>query len=542
MPLMPIVADEDFVNLHFPLGGINRAQAFMRQPNVPIGNKAYSRTTPIGVNVRGYDAVMHGRGGSRSGMVKYIADPVIADWIVQHLDTIVSTATPPEADMQQSQSGRVVTLVAVSQGVVKVANAGDTAWTTASNNTGETPALNFTGLMQSTELNQKLWFVDGINYVYYDVPTNTLNLWTATSGSLPEDAEGNYARLCCTWRGRMVLSGLIEDQANWFMSAVSEPQNWDYHPTSTTSTQAIAGNNAPQGKIGDMITGLIPYTDDVLICGGDHTLYMMRGDPMEGGQIDLISSTIGMAWGKAWCMDPNGIVYFFSNHNGVYSLVPGQAPQRISQGIEQFVMDVDTGDYGIRLLWNDRQQGFHVFITLLEEPAVTTHLFHEVRTGAWWDDSFANTDFNPLACCTFDGNQADDRVALIGSWDGYVRSIDHTAEDDDGTDIESEVWIGPLNSKDLDRLRVKDLQAVIGQTSGDINYAVHVGETAEKALSSTAAESGTWTVETSGRNFTNLIRRSDHAIYIKLTSTNQWSLESIRVRLAATGKVSRRGR
>jgi hypothetical protein len=29
-----------------------------------------------------------------------------------------------------------------------------------------------------------------------------------------------------------------------------------------------------------------------------------------------------MAWGEAWCMDPSGVVYFFSNRTGVFGYVP----------------------------------------------------------------------------------------------------------------------------------------------------------------------------------------------------------------------------
>lgn len=443
----------------------------------------------------------------------------------------------PGGSVQLSQSGRIVTLVAVSQGQVKVASPGDTSWTTPTNETGETPPLNYTGIMTSAVNNQKLFFADGINYIYYDPSDNKLKLWTPTAGQLPVDEDTNYARLICTWRGRTVLSGLLKEPQNWFMSRVSDPFDWDYAPESPGPDQAVAGNASPLGLIGDVVTALIPHSDDVLIVGGDHSIYAIRGDPMLGGQIDLVSDAIGIAFGEAWCKDPYGTIYFISNRCGVYSMIPGSLPVRISQAIEPLLQELNMGRNIFRMIWNDREQGFHLFVTWADEPKATTHFFWEQRTGAWWTDVFANHYHNPLCCVTFDGNEPGDRAVLIGCWDGYVRQIDHDAEDDDGEPIESEVWIGPLTTKDFDEILLKDLQAILGETSGTVNYAVHVGSTAEAALESKAVAVGTWKP---GRNLVSQVRRAGHAIYVKLRSQERWAMEAIRARIATAGSVRRR--
>lgn len=530
----PIAADEWFKDLLFPVGGTDLSRAFGDQQAKEMPNREWGRTTRLGRNVRGFEPETgRGRGGQRPGLEKYISTPVVTDWLIQELATIVTTGSP----VQRSQSGRVVTLVAVSQGNVYRARAGDTAWTQATNASSTTPPLNFSGVVYSTPLNQKLWFADGIHYRYYDPSANTVNNWQATAGTLPVDNQGNTPRLCGTWRGRLVVSGLLFDPQNWFMSKVSDPQDWDYFPTTISPDQAIAGNNSPLGLVGDVITTLIPYTDDVLIFGGDHSIYMLRGDPMAGGQIDRVTDAIGMAWGMPWAMDPYGTIYFVSNKTGIYSMVPGEKPVRISQPIEQLLQAYNTGEMTIRMIWNDKYQGLHVFITNTLAAAVTTHFFYEHRTGAWWLDQYANNDHNPLACCAFDGNLPDDRAALIGGWDGYVRSLSTDATDDDGTAIASTVVIGPLNTKDLDELLIKDLQCVMGENSEDVLYSVHVGTTAEEALSSNAVATGTWSA---GRNSSNLIRRSGHALYVKITATDSWSMEQIRARIAGSGKVRRR--
>lgn len=531
-----------FIDLHFPKAGLNVVCPFQKQPAPQIQTDPvdYARTSRDGRNVRGWNGPENRvRGGSRAGLTKYVSPAVggISGWIVQLLDVIVTIN--PSAALQLSQSGRVVLLVAVSQGNVYVLTPGATTWTSTLNSTGDTPPLNFTGLVYSAANLQKLWFADGVNYCYYDPQSNTVLTWTASQGTLPVDGDGNAPRLICTWRGRTVLSGLLKDPQNWFMSAVSDPTNWNYNPAAgLIPTQAVAGNNAPMGLIGDVVMSMCPYNDDNLIFFGAHSIYLMRGDPAAGGQIDLVTDAIGGVFGVCWARDPQGNVYFFSNRCGVYRYVPGQQPQRISMAIDPILTQIDTGLNGIRLLWDDRYQGLHVFVTPLIAAGATEHYFYEARTNAWWADVFASSQFDPLTCVTFDGNNTGDRLPLIGSWDGYVRAIDPAATTDDGNAIPSYVVIGPLVTNNFDELLLKDVKALLGTASGDVACDVYVGESAEEALS---LPSRATLVFNAGQNYALPVRASGQALYLKLSSTNRWAMEAVRIRLANQGKVRSRG-
>jgi hypothetical protein len=541
--VQPADANTDF---SFPVAGTDLRFAYGDQRPLQMPNGEWGRTTRSGVNVRGYEALsQRKRGGARPGLSRYVSTPVVANWLVQGLNTVtIETGTP----VQLSQSGRLVFLVAVSQGNVYSAQAGATSWTAATNTTGRTPPLVYTGQVMSAVVNQQVFFADGSNWVFYQPSDNTVHTWTASAGTLPVDSNNNTPRLICTWRGRIVVSGLLNDPQDIFASAVTAPANWDYSGATTVpganSISAVSPATAwnlsasPVGLVGDVVTALIPWSDDVLIIGGDSSIYALNGDPQAGGQLDRVSDSIGIAWGKAWCKGPDGTTYFFSNRTGIYAMEPGGKPVRISQQIEQLVNTVDTGANTIQLAWNDRFQGFHCFITPTASAQATTHLFWEQRTGAWWQDSFANNNHNPTAVCPFDGNTATDRTVLVGGWDGYVRAIDPTAATDDGTAISSSVLIGPLVTKDLDEILLKDLQAVLGETSGSVSFAVYVGASAEKALNTTPVATGTWAA---GRNLTNLVRFSGHAVYVKITSTNAWAMEQVRARVATQGKVRRRG-
>lgn len=537
-----------YVDLHFPKAGLDVSGPLAKQPARPMGNKQYARTTPSGVNVRTFEPSSNrDRGGSRCGMVKYIPARIVDDaWVVQNLAVIANMGIDPPggSSVQTSQSGRIVSVLAVSQGLIKVAQPGDTTWSTPTNNAGS-PPLNFSGLVFSTGLNQKQFFVDGTNYVYYQPSDNTVNTWTATNGgTLPVDGDSNTARLCATWRGRMVLSGVIGDPQNWFMSRKDDPFDFEYGADDNDVAQAVAGNNSPAGTVGDVVNSLVPLTDDVMIMGGDHTLWAFQGDPMYGGQIDLISDTIGMAFGRPWCKDPYGAVYFFSSRNSVFRMVPGKELTRISGPIQRLLDDIDTGNNSVNMAWDERSQGFHMFITPISrnaqnKPKAATHYFFDSRAGAWFQDVFSYSYHNPLCCAVMDGNLAEDRVVLTGGWDGYVRSIDRDAEDDDGKEIESSVLIGPILTDDLDDVTLKSVQAVLGTSSGDVEYEILLGDTAEEAVESEPVDSGTWEA---GRNPTNFVRMSGYAIFVRLKSTNRWAMETIRAEIAKRGKVRGRSR
>lgn len=529
--------------IHFPSAGVDGSLAFGRQPNRPIGAKGqYRRTCVSAVNVQSIDPeTRRNRGGSRGGLTRFIHAPVAGErFIVQHLNAIAKVGEPA----MPSNSGRVVTQIAISEGRLFYAVVGqDTVYTEATNNTGDTPPLRFSGVMFSTPNQQKIWLVDRFNSVVFNPSTGSLDPWVATAGEFPVDSDNNLPRLITTWRGRIGMAGLLKDPQNIFFTRVDGPTDFDYSPLSPSALDAVA-LNIPDGLglIGDVVTGLVPYTDDMLIIGCDSSLRIIRGDPLAGGQVDTISRSMGMAWGQAWCRDFSGNIYFFSNHCSVCILIPGQMPQMISQSIDHLLRNVNTGDNAINLQWDERNKKLRVFITSLDGPNPDdVHYQWEQRTGAWFPFKYANPDHNPLCCCTIDGNDPDDRVPVIGSFDGVVRTISEEATTDDGTRIDSEVLIGPFVSKDFAELTIRDALPIMGMNSNPVYYDLLTGRSPEEALASVPRETGIWQP---GRGFSSYLNWSGHAIYFRIRSRptlpNDWSMESVRITLRDRGRLRAR--
>lgn len=541
--------DEIILTLHFPKAGIDKAQAFGKQPARVIAGGEYARTSRHLMNVRNFDPrTKRSRGAMRSGIRKYLEQrvPTVVDpeAIITHLNLLVTAGDP----MQASSFGRVVSVVVVCEGEVYRLLPGATTYEAATNLTGNVPAMNEIGLIRSAANSQKLWMIDGVNNCVYDPATNELRTWSTTAGTLPIDSEGNYGTIICNWRGRICIAGVEGNPQVIFMSKVGDPTNWEYFVTPPSSIDAVAGDlSGSFGLIGDVITALIPYNDDTLIVGCDHEIHILRGDPNDGGQNDLVTTAIGMAYGLPWCMGPLGEVYFFSNRCGVYVMVPGMQPKNISGGIEDELQRINTGTMGVALGWDDKFKGLYLFISPLEDPGEGQNYYWDQRNQAWFRDKFKNPKHNPLCCVTFDGNEPEDRTLLIGSWDGYVRTIDPDASDDDGEAIESEVWIGPLLTKDLDDVTLRSLQAVLGDESGEVACDIFAGETAESAISAAATGGAGRRNDEDilfepARNLSSRVKIADHAIYVRLKSAVYWCMESIRAITTLNGKKRRRGR
>lgn len=496
--------------LLWPHGGLNTVSSFEHQPH---------QTTCDAKNVRTFDpGTGRARGAQRPGLSKYVASRQSNNQ-VQTIGHLMERGAPSS---QTALNARTISRMVVTNGVVG-------KFTTASivNASGGITLNTSTPVIHWAELFGKIYFADGGSaYYLWDAATNAVSAWTPTDGTLPVSGS-ERARLACTWRSRIVLSGVKGDEHNWFMSRVGDPLDWEYAPVDGIATQAVAGNNADAGKSPDIINALIPYSDDVLIFGCDSSIHMMNGDPAAGGEIDRITDVTGMAWGEAWCKDPEGTIYFFGSRGGVYRMTPGSRPESISlDSIEEDLATLDLDNILVKMSWSDREKGFYLHLTALDGSA-STHYFWDMRLQAWWPVVYADATTNPTAVWIFDGDAADDRVQLLGCRDGYIRKIDLAADDDDGTAIDSYVWIGPITNRDRPLLRLDEMNAVIATGSNDVTFAVHAGESAEDAKAASATFSGDWVA---GRNRSERRRAQGHAMYVKLSNNTldeTWSFEML---------------
>lgn len=430
---------------------------------------------------------------------------------------------------------RTIRTIAIANGRAAY-KASASVWTLIGSAGDFTTSLRY---VSSAVFNQKVYIVDGVNQRLYDPSDDSMTGWTTTKGYLPQGV-----RQISVWNGRLVVYGDPGDPFNWFMSAYGDGTDFDYFPIVTLATQAVAGNVSKSGKCPDLVNAFIPFSDDLAIFGGDHEIWRLTGDPMEGGRFDQITDVTGMAYGTAWCKDDKGIIYFYGSKGGVYAMTPGGIPQSLTEGRrENTLASIDVATNKIMLVWDHRARGVHVYVTPFS-AAATTHYFWDRRLDAWFDRSFSTPsagsagDLDPTAVHVVDGDAPGDRAILIGSRDGKVRYVDYAtpAVTDDGTLIDSSVTIGPIQPSLGAGIEAKlvNTKAVLNNSSGNVNFELYSSD--EALQLGTMQHNGLWLA---GRNYGEREVMRGNAFWLKLTDRfgAAWALESLEMDFEPAGRV-----
>lgn len=548
-----------YITSLFPIRGLHEGSAKWQQPE---------NTCIDCLNVIPHDVYSgRARGGQRSGLEKYSSAQVSGTNRVQDITHVVYASTATTSDT--SVAVRAIKLLAVSNGNVRVMTT-----TTSSAPTGATALSATTPVIFSAQLFGVVYYVDGAIYRKYTASTDTMATWTSSNGGTLPTNGGNTARLIELWRGRLVLSGVKSDPHNWFMSEQGDALDYNYSPTTPNEQQAVAGNNSPAGLIGDIINGIIPYNDDILIFLGDHTVWQMTGDPASEGRIDNLSDVIGGAWGRAWCRTPDGTIYFLGNRGGIYKLVPDSKPEKITAGPINDRMQRFVGSTFIaRMAYNDDEIGIYLWVTDLAGNVVTNY-YYDLRQDGWFPHRYGDNNFNPTAVYVFDGDDPSDRKVMVGGKDGYIRYITKQGINDDGTAIQSYVTFGPYQTVTEESpapfpFVLSEAQVVLTDDSSDVTCNVYVGNSPEDVFSASQSRSGIFLLEPGDellletgdslllegskvdhtatfskiRSKTINPRLRAYAAYVELgtnSSTSRWSMESLQVKLEAIPTSKRR--
>ncbi len=457
-------------------------------------------------------------------------------WEQLPIDANFANAKPAVFPPETTAARRSIDLFAVSGGsiyTVTPASAGAVSG-------GVGVLLGGTSPIMSTTAFQDVYWVDGTNAVFYDTSAGTVKDWAAES---TVDAGLGFPTGCsiiCLYRGRAVLAGTTTDPHNWFMSASGNPLDWDYFPATTSATMAVAGSSTDAGKSGDIITALVPYSDDILIIGGDHTLSMMSGDPAAGGSIDIISYEIGITGPFAATFDSYGILWFVG-YQGLFRMAPGGKPELVSRNrLDSIFRAINYETHRVILMWDRDRDGLNIFITPVEEGS-TFHYFYDARTESFWREQWPAAA-GPLSVVMYDADDPSDRTLLAGGHDGHIRKYDDTAASDADTSepaaIDSYVRI-PLPPTTPSRtVRLSRIAATIAAGSDDVDLNLYVGNTPEEAATTTTVRYTS--ALSAGRNPRTIQRAAENALMLELsndTAAETWyGLEGCEVWLDDMGE------
>jgi hypothetical protein len=313
------------------------------------------------------------------------------------------------------------------------------------------------------------------------------------------------------------------------MSRQGDFLDWDYEPTDPTDPQrAVSGQETDAGIIGDILTAGIPFSDDLVIFGCKSSLWRLRGDPAYGGQNDNVSYEIGIVSKNAYCRGPNGELYFLS-YDGIYGMASAASlPQSMSrERLPLELVKVDPNLFEISMSYDSEFRGIHIYLTPVNLQN-RLHWFFDFETKSFWPVQLPDVQ-QPTALLSFKGNDAKKSCTLLGCKDGYLRYYNSNFANDDGTAITSYVMFGPmrLSGNDYNDGKLIDLTGYVASESGEIDWAVHVGDSHEDCVDSTAFKTGTWSRAGLNPKQHPHARGGSFALKISNGENTPWAIENI---------------
>lgn len=378
---------------------------------------------------------------------------------------------------------------------------------------------------------------------YFDASDQTINRWRAEQSVVDTPDRYGIVPIGCSivtvYKDRMVMAGDPNNDGVWYMSAQGNANDWDYgggvdgsaggtFQSATASTAA----NSDSGGLPAPITALATRGDDYLLISAETELYILRGDPLLGGQLDRVSSTVGIIDKHAWCLTPGGEL-FFMGKNGLNVLGPSgiSTPVPVSEDkIPDDLQNIDTSIYSVSMKYDVAERGIHIFLTP-STALVTIHYWFDTADGAFWPQRY----FPEHEPAVIEYAPKTNRIVL-GCRDGYLRYFSPTTWDDSGSNFRNYVLLGPIRmgSNDLNDGVLLELQTVLAEavtpddeTTGEADVSIHVGDTPEAASAAVAFD--TWTRDP-GLNYAIRPDVSGHDLFIKIagtTSTRTWAMERV---------------
>ncbi len=531
------MADKQLVTLTFPAGGIDQRYDYQYQP---------PGTTPLVSNIwPTQSGTGRQQGATRPGLSKIAASAASdASGGQGHPVQLLTTLTYISSNqiiskLYKAINGKLYYFDDSLNIFTEIAHYGGLS-------------LSTTKTLQAIERNQILYLADHDDTPgtsssarapkQYDPSTDTLSAWAATDGTIPYGCP-----LICLWRDRLLLSGGTTTPYGLYASRQGDPLDWDYSETDVGAAWSLALSQA--GQIGQTVTAMIPHADNCLIVGCPNSLWIIRGDPNDGGQTGNLSNEIGIVGRNAWCVTPDGLLVFLSK-DGLYAVPAGCAnadsPQSLSrERMPIALLDVDPSTFNVSLTYDIRYRGVHIFVTDAGNLSSGRHFFFDWQLKSFWPTSFGDSSLDPFCCharrnfsSTSGGSSDATSHCVFGCRDGFVRRFHTVTDADDGVALGSYLYFGPFGDAGLQiDSRLDQLDLTVGGVT--VTWSIYKGDSAKQAINATTASTGTLlsSEDTGLRHKTLYPRVRGTSLYLALSSATSWQFVAGTLVLAPCGKT-----
>ena len=386
------------------------------------------------------------------------------------------------------------------------------------------------------------------------------------AGTLPASSQ---LEIMATYRGRIVAAEEGKDEFR--MSRVGDPNDWDYGST-PEATSAYEGNSlGTAGVPGDGIRALIPYFDDQLVFGCNSSMWVMEGDPANGGIVVNLTYDTGIVGKHAWAFDDDGNLWFVGN--GDLWRIPkgGLTPQNITNGrlkrtLGRFRYEDDFTNMEIDLYLSFDSLNREVHLLFYDQNGGTEKnqaYIYNIPTDGLFRDEFDRETLNVAPTCSssIGGRGPALRTTLLGTTSGEIAIYRRPDEEDQTSAADlmrspftCSIDFAPINfGSDRHESMAMQLRITGAQTShqaGDPDYGSatiqwHTGESAaEVATQADGGAAYSTTMFESSKGFQKPVtlrkRGRSHQLRLRHTATDKdFRLASAEVDLALQASMRR---
>ncbi|MCA9366693.1 hypothetical protein KC887_00305 [Candidatus Kaiserbacteria bacterium] len=337
------------------------------------------------------------------------------------------------------------------------------------------------------------------------------------------------------YRGRLFLAGDYSNPQQWYASRAGVFTDWDYAADDRDPSRAVSGTNSYAGVIAAPITALAPHSDLCMVMSASTQMWILRGDPTTGN-LDQLSTQIGIIDKNAWCHTADGWLVFLSqdglwampNQCGVSdgNMVPISRPR-----LPEELLNIDPFLYSVSLAYDVRDIGIHVFISPNFPTSDTAqHWWLDWTNRSFWRVE-CNSNCDPMITCTRRDIADSNSLVMLGCRDGYIRRFSRSKQhDDDEYEFSSHVVYPAISGEGDSEFIVKGIVAKLASGTGPIKWGIRGNVTSYEAYAGTAIRSGIW------RYFNKLlttnsrmrIRAGDFSVKLEAaTPGERWAIEQV---------------
>lgn len=464
-----------------------------------------------------------------------------------YFDDLVVTST----SLQQPTSG--IKVAAVSGGDICVGTRD--GFSAASSGTGLYLATKTVCLIEGLGgPTPYVYVVDGSVYKKIDLNLQQVSGWSG-GGNLPVGStdSAKKANYGVRHRQRIFLFGIPTDPYNLWCSRYGDAEDWDNTPSTPDGYESVAFDDSDIGLPPFPVTCLAPFDADYMLIGGDKALAIMVGDPAQGGVIDDMSDQTGICSHRAYARDREGNLYIMG-FSGVYLIPRGTRTLinltlgKIANGgkglrMKSWLESIDFSTTFVELAWDPDDDGLRVLLRTKEWGVSSVlSVYWDKQTDSWWLDSFPDAQVPTATCNVFDADGTES--LLLGGRDGYIRRRGSSLTMDDGSTIQSELWLTTLAIGSNRRCLMNSLDATLGADGDEAAYSIMATDSPDKILSAGVKAAGTWR----GTRRQTVVREvAGEAVAVKLATpagrlfdASRFSLGDVQAFISDAGVLPRR--